>query len=279
MLEAVLIGVGLAGLVVGSYADIETREIPNWLNFSLIAAGLGIRAIGALAEKNWWVFAAGILGLVAMIAVGNLLYYSRQWGGGDTKLLIGLGALFGAMSFLPWFLLHFLINLVVIGAVYGFLWSMYLAIRHRHRFVVAFRRIVHAHRHLLMICIGMAVILFAVSFLLPSLMRLVVWILAGVLVMYGVMIVFVKTVEDACMFRKIRLKNITEGDWIAENVVVKGKTLYRMTDPGVSREQISLMKKCNVKRVLVKEGIPFVPSFLFAMILTLVVGNIFLVMI
>ena len=48
-----------------------------------------------------------------------------------------------------------------------------------------------------------------------------------------------------------------------ENIAMAAKDL------GISLQQIALLKKLKVKQVWVKEGIPFVPSFFFAYILTL----------
>ncbi|GIU69536.1 MAG: hypothetical protein KatS3mg002_0772 [Candidatus Woesearchaeota archaeon] len=41
-------------------------------------------------------------------------------------------------------------------------------------------------------------------------------------------------------------------------------------DLGISKEQIELLKKSKIKKVLVKEGIPFIPAFLIAFILTMI---------
>ena len=72
----------------------------------------------------------------------------------------------------------------------------------------------------------------------------------------------------------IPVKKLTEGDWIAKDVVVKGKKICGPKDLGISRKQISRLSKLNIKKVLVKYGMPFVPSFLLAFIITLLWGNI-----
>ena len=64
------------------------------------------------------------------------------------------------------------------------------------------------------------------------------------------------------------IPKLTEGDWIAEDVKVNGKIICSPKDLGISKEQIKKLKHHNIKKVLVKEGIPFVPSFLIAFVVT-----------
>ena len=49
MLYIVLIVIGIIGILIAAISDIKTREIPDWLNYSLIALGLGIRIIYSIS--------------------------------------------------------------------------------------------------------------------------------------------------------------------------------------------------------------------------------------
>ena len=71
------------------------------------------------------------------------------------------------------------------------------------------------------------------------------------------------------MKNKIPVNKLVEGDWVLEEVKV-GKKVLVAAKYGITKEQIAELKKAKVKRVLVKEGIPFVPSFLLAYILALI---------
>ena len=51
------------------------------------------------------------------------------------------------------------------------------------------------------------------------------------------------------------------------------KLIYKVNPYGADNKSIELLKKANIKQVLVKEGIPFVPPFLLGTILTLVVSG------
>ena len=74
------------------------------------------------------------------------------------------------------------------------------------------------------------------------------------------------------MIKNVSPSKITEGDWIAEEIKVKGKLIAGPKDLGISLEQIARLKSLGVKKVLVKYGIPFVPSFLIAFIIAVIAG-------
>ena len=88
------------------------------------------------------------------------------------------------------------------------------------------------------------------------------------------MIAFVKSVEKSCMYEKISTSKLTEGDWIAEDIYKNKKLFLSKNNIGVTKEQINFIKKIK-KEILVKNGLPFVPSFLIAVIISLILGNIF----
>ena len=53
MFDIIIISVVLLALLIGSFTDIKTREVPDWLNFSLIPLGLGIRLIYSLITSDY----------------------------------------------------------------------------------------------------------------------------------------------------------------------------------------------------------------------------------
>jgi len=89
--------------------------------------------------------------------------------------------------------------------------------------------------------------------------------------------IFIKSVEKVCMLKLVEPEKLTEGDWIARNVIVNKKRICGPKDLGIEKKQIEqliqLKRKCLIKKILIKEGIPFVPSFLIAFIITLWFGN------
>ena len=125
-------GVGLLALIAASIFDIKTREVPDWLNFSLIAFAIGSSIILSIYHGYSYILFNSLLGLAAGLAIGLLMFYTGQWGGGDSKLIIGLAGLIG-FSFsefkqgIPLFLI-FIINILLVGAVYGLGFSLVKAL-------------------------------------------------------------------------------------------------------------------------------------------------------
>ena len=78
------------------------------------------------------------------------------------------------------------------------------------------------------------------------------------------------------MTKRISLDKLTEGDWVIKDIYYKGKLIYNKNNPGVTNLDIKLFEKIKLKKVWIKEGIPFIPSFLVALIISLIFGNLLL---
>jgi hypothetical protein len=66
------------------------------------------------------------------------------------------------------------------------------------------------------------------------------------------------------MLKLVSPGKLTEGDWLEKEVKV-GKITVRKTVHGLSFREIEILRR-HKKKVLIKEGIPFVPVFLLALI-------------
>ena len=71
----------------------------------------------------------------------------------------------------------------------------------------------------------------------------------------------------------LKPNKLTLGDWIVKDIKHKGKLIASKKDLGLTEEQIAKIKKLKIKKVLVKEGIPFVPSFFIAFVVTICAGS------
>ena len=137
MLNIFLSIITLAVLAIASYTDLKTREVPDWISYGFLFSVIGIRAIFAIRD-GVDVLITGILGLIAGALLGMLFYYSHQWGGADTKLLMGVGTVIGITfpftdrSYTSFF---FLLALLFLGAIYSLLWMGYQAYHDRKKFM------------------------------------------------------------------------------------------------------------------------------------------------
>src|SRR3989338_7475523 len=80
MFYELIIGITLISLLIASYTDIKTREVPDWLNYSLIAVGIGIHAMQSIISLDWHPLVYSLLGFGAMFLLAYLMFYTGQWG-------------------------------------------------------------------------------------------------------------------------------------------------------------------------------------------------------
>ena len=274
MLEPVLFSIAFVILVIGTYTDIKKREVPDWVNFSGIVAGIGLRTLWSLNTQDWSILGWGLLGFGAFFSLAILMYYTGQWGGGDSKLLMAIGALVGLEFSLDSMAVVFVIWALLAGAAYGLVWSIFLAIKTWSSFTKCYSVLAKNFRwaHVPV----WAVFVFGVGFAIASddeLFRILMLVIALVIPVLFYTALGVKAVELCCMHKRVKPSKLTEGDWIAKPVFVNRKYIAGPKDLGISKEKINLLKRLKVKDVIVKEGIPFVPSFLIAFLLSLWLGN------
>lgn len=279
-MELVFFLIALVALAVATYTDIRTREVPDWINYGLIAAGLGVRALYSLYYAQWEYLIDGLLGLAIFFGFAYVMFYSGQWGGGDSKCIMGIGALFGIQFQLDSFALSMLVNTFLLGAVYGLAYSIVLAIRHRNEFSKEWSalRMTRELRHIRFVLLGVLLLGLVFGFLLDDFrLRLAIFAVLIFLLLLFYSFLFTKSVERSCMHRWVKPDALTEGDWIVNDVVINKKRICGPKDLGVSKEQIAelirLQRKGKIKKILMKVGIPFVPSFLMALIATWFWGN------
>ena len=223
-----------------------------------------------------------IIGLAIFFGIAYIMFYAGQWGGGDAKMLMGLGAMIGidvgALS--TQFLSGFLINALFVGAVYGLFWSFYLVMKNKKKFWAEFTKALSGKnavktKQLLLVSLALFLALFFIAN--SYYIKIFVLSLAFLALSTFYLWIFVRTVEKTCMHKLVEPFKLTEGDWIVNNVYVKGKYITGPRDLGIGKSQIrkltELYRKGKVKKILIKEGIPFVPSFLVVFIITLIFGN------
>lgn len=277
--DILLVSIGLIGLIISSWTDLKTREVPDFVSYSMIFSGFMIRLIYALTYSDLNYFINGLIGLAVMFIFANLMYYGKQWGGGDSKLLMALGILFATKPYFVdskmVFLVYLLINILVIGALYGIIWSFILSLKHRVAFVKEAKKLFSEKlikRKMLMFTL-MALVMF--SFFLSTFnlkLRVLLGILTILLAVYPYFYILIKAVENVCMYKKISVSRLTEGDWIVNKTL---KKKYNISEIGIEKAQIDLIKKSKLKTITVKEGIPFVPCFLLGLIISLFFSNLF----
>ncbi len=267
--------IAFIALIIGSYTDFMTKEVPDWVSYSLIFMGIFLHLSYSLIFSDWIILAKGLAGLAVTAAIAIPMFYLGQWGGGDSKMLMALGSLIGLDFSYSSFLLSLMLNIFLIGAVYGVAYGVILAVSHRNNFWEKFKSIISEGKitKLRIAILIVSIMLFIAGIFLKSL-RLSLLLLIVVLIFSFYLWVFVKAVEKAVMYKFVSPSKLTEGDWIAKDIIIRGKRICGPKDLGATKEQIIALKKLKIKEVLIKEGIPFVPSYLLALVFTYFWGNV-----
>ena len=278
MLEYLLVIVALIICLIGSYTDLKVREVPDWLNFAGIITGVGVHFIGAVMLWNGWFLLESLFGLGIGFGIGALMYYSGQWGGGDSKILMALGAIMGLSWKIDDLFVSMLIYTAIFGGLYGIVWSVVLAVRNWSKFKLQLNNIL---KEILVLRIILFGVIFAGIVLIFLIDDFALKLLFGYLLIVCPLLVYVyyciKAVEQCCMLQYVHPSVVTEGDWIAKDVFFAGKKICGPKDLGITKQQLALLQKLGqmkkIKKVLIKYGIPFVPSFLMGLIAALVWQN------
>jgi len=330
-MEPLFIWIAFLFIGIGSLTDLKTREVPDYINYLLIFSAIILRLMLSILNNDLKVFIDGVLGLSLMFLLSALLFFTGQWGGGDSKLLIGLGGFFGievlelswniyliilissiifilnifplhnfkklknreslissienklisilslaglALAYkninLTGFLTTFLLNLLIGGGIYSVFWAIFLVIRNFRRFKEEFKSALNKKILLSILLLSLSSFIFG-FFIYNNLLKIAVWIGGFFMLLFYLLILGVRSIEKTLMIKEVNPKELTEGDWIVEEVYVKGRYITGPDDLGISQDKINKLKRYYeqglINKIKIKEGIPFVPSFFFALVL------------
>jgi Flp pilus assembly protein protease CpaA len=260
------------GLFIGSVTDLVRKEVPDMLNYSLIAIGVILAIYNSYYYYSLNPLITSALGFGVAFLISMLLFKTGQWGGGDAKMLWGIGTLSGFhLSELPFpFLLKFLVYSMLVGAVYGLLFMVYLAIKNKEEFKEEFikRKNSKTFKKIrLTYLIASLILIITLTVLNPAFEIIITSLLLVFLIMSSMYLyLFMKSVEAKCFAKEILVKDLVPGDWVTSRPIINGKA-FECETIGVTEEQIKYLKENNIKKVMTTEGIALVPAFLIAFLL------------
>ncbi len=266
MIEVIfLLVLAFIWVLFAAICDLKTTEIPNWLNFSLIIFALGFRlfySLFSLGNLNF--FYQGLIGLGIFIIVGNLLYYGKIFAGGDAKLMIALGTV---LPFSPNLIgnlqifISFLFLFFLCGSVYGIAASGYFALRNSKNFRKEF---VTGYKQSLTLTIALS--LLGLLIMIYGLFFIQFLFYFGIFVfILPLLYVYLKSVDNSCMLKRINPKFLMEGDWLYKDVKV-GNKIIKANWEGLKKEDIKLLVK-KKRLVTIRQGVAFGPVFLISFLI------------
>lgn len=264
MIEVIVLFVlALIWIIFAVVQDLKSREIADWLNYSLIIFALGFRFFYSLFTSEWNFFLLGVGGFMIFFALANLFYYGRIFAGGDAKLLMAFGAVLplqiSILDNLKNFGMFILLFLIV-GALYGLIYSLVLGIKNwgkfKKEFVLQFKK----NKFLVYGILILAIVVICLAFIEEMFLFL-----GLLLFIFPYLFLYAKSVDEVCMVRRVAVSKLTEGDWLYEDIKI-GNKVIKATWDGLNKKDLSLLKK-RKKFVIVRYGIQYAPVFLISFML------------
>lgn len=277
--EAVLL-TSSAALLLGSIYDLRTGEIPEKVSYGLAAAMLALSiACSAFTGDAAFLLQTLLMG-TAFFLVGLLFFYTGQWGGGDVKLMAGIG---GGMGFLhhadalpegliPYYVTFF-INMGFLAFPYVLVYGIILGARNSGT-AQAFSKNLRERK---------TWIVFALS-VIPSITALYLnleflAILYMLIPPMAVAALYLKAVEVTALRQEVPVEKLREGDVVAKDLIVDGRKIAESRDiEGFSKEEIAEVRKLALEgkipsTVTIKNGIKFAPVLFITYLTVIYLGN------
>lgn len=280
--------IALAGSATGGWIDLKTTEIPDTVPLSMAAAGLTVHVLNALLTGVWtnvyYSIGVGIL----FIIFGYVLYYTGQWGEADVLLLAAVGVVVPQpLSFFTKnmfvdsgfsFPAIFILNTFIVGGVYSLIYSFVLSFKNKSIVPEFFKLLRNSGKRFAKIA---AAVFFASLLSMLILSAAFAVRLSSALLLYDVLVMipaivfiflfytFAQTIDTVAFKRKVKTKDLKEGDVLSEDVAGLSSKLYI----GLTAEQIKKIQG-EKKEVWIKEGIRYGPTFFLALIATWLFGNV-----
>lgn len=284
MIDLILFILGLSALILATAFDIKTKEIPNWLAYTFISLALAANLIYSVLENDYYIILKSFLGFAFFFIVGNIMYYTQQWGGGDAKLIMGLGAAFYTY---PKFLLNYFspnlslpftltlfINILIIGSLYSIAWALYLMYKNFGQFTKGIKIKLRKTKKIQVLTLLIILLFIIISFII-GIDKLITITFSLLIILLLYLLIAIKTIDEICMYKIAPTIKLTEGDWIPKPIYHRGKIIIKCKAEGLTKKDILLLKTYKIKEILIREGIPFVPSLLLSFILTIIFGFLF----
>ncbi len=281
LLITIAIAISLLFLSIASYFDLRDGEIPDRVSIGFVGVMLSIVFLDSILHSDPNLLLNSLIIGAAYFALGYVSFWLGQWGGGDVKILAGIGCSVGYLGtlgvfsegFVPYFVAYF-VNLGLVGWPYVVLYSLILGVMKPESFT-RFMSLLRKKR---------TIILVAVSFL-PSLAVLflnlgVLGLIYLVLPIFVLLSVYLKAVEKVALQKNVKVSELREYDALAEDIVVDGSLIARKRNiEGITKEQLGEIKRLAKEgkipdKIRIRWGIKFVPILFLAFVSLLWLGDI-----
>ena len=292
MLEYVTLAVALLGTGLAGWQDLKTSGVEDKYPVFIGVSGILIHLINSYLTGVWsGLYHSVIVGL-AFLAFGYVMYFVRQWGEADVLILGAIGflipaplSLFAINMPFYYYAAVFLATVFIVGGVYSVIYSLVLALR-TPGFAAKFSKVLNSYSSCFL---NLSVVLFVISvfairyvqdnfYALDDILLRQTVIIYVFFVIGFFLVAFSKTIDSFVFRQEVDTSDLCDGDVLAEKIDTDdsyySKRLSGKFFVGLDMKDIEFIRKAR-KKVWIKEGIPFVPTFFFSIVFVWLFGNVF----
>ncbi|MBW6451781.1 MAG: prepilin peptidase [DPANN group archaeon] len=291
MLEYLLLAVALIGTAAAGYIDLKTTEIPDYIPLFIGGSGLLIHLLYGLITGSW-IGLQYSLGIgFGFLALGYIMFYTGQWGEADVLVLGALGfliplplSIFHPSMINVYYPLIFILNVFLIGGIYSIIYAIVKTFMTKGVFTKFYNKVLTSKKGFLVITIAYFAIFPTIVYLITKglgfnpvfwlIIKQGVYFYPTILAVY-ILYIFTKILDSEAFRWTISTKDLQEGDVLAEDITYRGKKISSKLLVGLDAETIKILQKAR-KKVVIKGGICYAPTFFFTIIATVYLGNVIL---
>ncbi|MFH1055898.1 MAG: prepilin peptidase [Candidatus Altiarchaeota archaeon] len=287
MLTLLVIVVTLLMLLLASISDLKTGEIPEKFSMGLVAFILAVSAAHSVYSWDLSHILASVEFGAILFVMGYVVFYFGGWGGGDVKIIAGVGCLLGYLdstgftwpnsSFISFHMppfVTYLIDMAFMSTPYVIVYTLVLGLGRPVVFSYFLSRL-REPRNLVFVFVSVmpALLAFYLGFgvLLYTYLLVPLFLLATI---------YMKAVEEIVLTKGIRISELKEWDILSEDLVVDGvRVAQRRNIEGITPEQLARIRELAASgripdAIRIRWGIKFAPILLISLPLTLYFGNV-----
>ncbi|MEM5815149.1 MAG: prepilin peptidase [Candidatus Aenigmatarchaeota archaeon] len=261
-----------SGLIVASYYDLKTTEIPDKFAYFLLVLSVLLFFLYHLNLRDLETFKKSLVSSLLVSGLAFLMYFFGHWGLGDSFLLSSASFSFFYSPLKKTFInpqIDYLFNVFIVGVFYILLYTFLISFRNKYVKKSLKEKLKKEGKKIFLFSVFLFVnfsllSLILLSKILISLVLIPTIFTVGIIVLW----IYLKTCEKL-FIKKVSVKKLKIGDVLLES---------KRWD-GIDRNTIKEIKKKGKKYVYVKSGIAFAPVFLISLILTVFFGNLYLMII
>ena len=238
-----LISVALAGTAIATISDIKTKEVPDWISYTLIVTGVLSHLAMAASQQTITPILHNLYGLSFAFIIGSSMFYTGLWGGGDAKLLMGLASLIPTYATLNTnaqiFPLLFTLwtNIVLAGAIIGGAVLLQITLKNLNK--VKRELSSELKRKEMLILAAIIIVLTILGVTQIKVLPVHIWLVLPVV--YSALL-WAQIIERNFMFKFIKPSQLTEGDWVAKEIKIANRIVYKPEKTGITKKYIKNLK-------------------------------------